>query len=71
MWLADGWNEAGGSKNGVWQFSGIDGIFTYSAALSKGEHTQDLVAGVELLDSVNSASYKNYKLQIVAQAVQA
>ena len=67
IYLADGWNSAGGSKSGVWQWSSVDGTFSYSEPLSAGEKTQELLSGVEMVDTVNSDTYKGYKLQVVVQ----
>ena len=67
VYLTDGWNTAGGTQNGVWQWSSVDGTFSYSQPLSAGDKTQELLSGVEMVDTVNSDTYKGYKLQVIVQ----
>ena len=64
VYLAQGWDEH-------WTFQKNNGIFKYNETLKSGEKTSDLISGVVLQDTVNKDTYKNIKLSVLAQTVQA
>ena len=52
----------------AWEYDD-NGVFTTKRTYGKGETTPELLSGLDLTDNTTSKEYKDFKVQVIAQAI--